>query len=242
MNNKQMNDQPAKIIIACRSLKPEINALLANNMPAAERIAVQYLDQNLHRTPDAMPGIIQAAVDDVPDTVSTIVLGYGLCANGIVGVKAPRQGLFIPRIHDCIALFLGSREAYHAAFQKRAGTYYLTPGWIAEEKDPIGFMEKDYTPRLGREEAIWGAKEELKHYSHIVFIHTAAVADPAPLRERARENARFFDKQYEEIPGTRDYFQKLVFGPYDEADFVHIANGQTVTQKPFLDMQCPTNC
>ncbi|MDY6904711.1 MAG: DUF1638 domain-containing protein [Thermodesulfobacteriota bacterium] len=231
-----MSKQPTKMIIACRSLKPEIDALLTGDRTADEQIAVAYLDQNLHRTPGAMPGILQAAVDDVPDTVSTIVLGYGLCSNGIVGVMAPRQGLVIPRVHDCIALFLGSREAYHTAFQKRAGTYYLTPGWIAEQKDPIGFMENDYVPRLGREEAAWGAKEELKHYSHIIFINTEAVDDPAPLRERARENARFFDKQYEEIQGTRDYFQKLLFGPYDEANFVHIPHGQKVTQKPFLDM------
>ncbi|MDY6823844.1 MAG: DUF1638 domain-containing protein [Thermodesulfobacteriota bacterium] len=231
-----MNNPPEKMIIACRSLKPEIDALLTKDNTGAEAVAVEYLDQNLHRTPHAMPDIIQASVEAVPESVSTIVLGYGLCSNGIVGIKAPRQGLIIPRVHDCIALFLGSRQAYHAAFKKRAGTYYLTPGWIAEEKDPIGFMENDYEPRLGREEAEWGAKEELQHYTHIIFINTRAVDDPAPLRERARENANFFDKQYEEVQGVQNYFQKIVFGPYDEDDFLHVRPGETVTQKPFLDM------
>ena len=86
---------------------------------------------------------LQQAVDQVEPEVSEVVLAYGLCSNGVVGVIAPPQGLYIPRVHDCIALFLGSQAAYREAFQRRAGSYYLTPGWVAEQRDPLGMLEDD---------------------------------------------------------------------------------------------------
>lgn len=123
------------------------------------------------------------------------------------------------RAHDCITLFLGSREAYNKAFYERPGTFYLTPGWVAENNDPIGFMERKYVPRYGRETAIWALKEELKHYTHIVLINNK-VSDTASLQARAMENARFLEKKYEEMPGTLDYFRKIIYGPYHKDDFI----------------------
>ena len=229
-----MDEAQIKQIIACRSLQPEIDHLLAEDQ--GHEIRVTYLEQALHRTPHRLPQVIQEAVDDVSADVTTIILGYGLCANGVVGVRAPAQGLIVPRVHDCISLFLGSREAYRDAFTKKPGAYYLTPGWVAEEKDPLGFMENDYVPRVGREEAEWAAREELKHYTHIILINTDNGGDQTALKQRALSNARFFKKTFEEQAGTGAYFRKILFGPYDEKDFVIIPPGETVAQKPFLDM------
>ncbi len=76
-------------------------------------IAFVFLEQSLHRTPKKMAPIIQAEVDKAePQDWDYIVLGYGLCSNGIVEVKAKRQPIVIPRVHDCISLFLGSHERY----------------------------------------------------------------------------------------------------------------------------------
>ncbi len=219
-----------RIIIACGCMKPELDALQGSD----DGVEVRYLDQNLHRTPDRMPELIQEEIDAVAEGASEIVLGYGLCSNGIVGIKAPRQGLIIPRVHDCVALFLGSREAYNRAFSDRAGTYYLTPGWVQSNKDPLGLLEHDYTARVGRKDAEWALREELKHYTHIVYINTDA-GDQDSLRKRAIENADYLEKQYEEIPGTGDYFRKLLFGPYNEEDFVKIPPGQKVTAEPFMN-------
>ena len=65
-----------KQIIACRSLQPEIDYLLAQE--TAGEICATYLEQALHRTPDRLPQVLQSAIDEVSTDVSTIVLGYGL--------------------------------------------------------------------------------------------------------------------------------------------------------------------
>jgi len=174
--------------------------------------------------------LIQDQIDEIKSYASQIVLGYGLCSNGIVGLKAPMQGLIIPRAHDCITLFLGSRTAYDTIFKEKPGTYYLTPGWVEERKDPLGYMEKSYVPKLGREIAEWGIKEELKNYTHIVLINTK-FANMEPLRKIAKENARFLDKKYEEIPGLPDYFKNIIFGPYLEKDFICLKPGETMLEE-----------
>lgn len=239
--NMDMNDAPEKdgspvtpenprVVIACRVMETELDTLLP---PDNETVVVRYLDQNLHRTPEKMPGKIQAEIERVADFAGQIVLGYGLCSNGIVGVKALRQDVYIPRVHDCISLLMGSRTRYARAFRERPGAYYLTPGWVVREKDPIGMMEKEYAPKMGRETAEWGIREELKHYTHIVLINTG-IGDIPRLRERAKKNAHFLNKEYDEVIGSTAFFQKILFGPYDETEFIRLRPGESARQKPFL--------
>ena len=217
-------------VIACEVLKPEIERV--NTRCSGLRIF--YLPQSLHSTPKKMPGMIQEIVDQVTETVQRIVLGYGLCSNGIVGVKARTQGIIVPRCHDCIAFFLGSPQAYLDDFYSRPGSYYLTPGWIADKKDPLSIIEEDYVPRYGREVAEWSKKEELKHYTHIVLVDTG-VSDLEPMRRIAIENADFFGMEYLEIKGkSGEFFTKLVNGPYPEEEFLRVRPNEKIEQRMFI--------
>jgi len=229
-NPKTPGKENPRVIIACRVMKLEMDALAAGH-PGLE---LRYLDQNMHEKPAQMPGVIQEEIDKAEPYAGQIVLGYGLCSNGIEGIKAPRQGLIIPRVHDCIALFIGSREGYDEVFRQHPGTYYLTPGWVEDRKDPLGYMESTYLPKMGREKAEWGIREELKNYTRIVLIDTQS-ADMAPLRAIARENARFLDKTYVELTGKTDYFQKILFGPYPQGDFIHLEAGEIMRQEMIID-------
>jgi hypothetical protein len=225
----QEETKQVKVVIACRVMEPELERV-RNGDPLVE---IRYLDQGLHRTPQKMAALVQEHVDEAAQSAGQVVIGYGLCSNGIVGVTARGQGLFVPRCHDCIALFLGSPEAYRKAFEAKPGTYYLTPGWIAEKKDPLGILQEEYTPKFGEETSLWVMEEELKHYTHIAFINTG-FGDIKPLEARAKENAAFFKKAYEEIPGSLDYFVKLIRGPHEEREFFYLAPGQEITQDIYL--------
>lgn len=217
-------------IIACQVMALEIEEIARGNT----HIKAHYLDQNLHRTPQNMAEQIQEIVDRIDPTVDKIILGYGLCSNGIVGVKARTHEMIVPRCHDCIAFFLGSPQAYLDDFHSRPGSYYLTPGWIAERKDPLGIIEDEYVPRYGRETAEWAKREELKHYSHIVLVNTG-VADLEPMRKIAIENAQFFNMKYLEIEGeSREFFKKLACGPYSQEEFIYVKPGDEITQEMFI--------
>ena len=216
-------------IIACGSIKPELERLRKGH----EDLEVQYLPQNLHRDPEKMTGRIQQALDKIAETFEKVILGYGLCSNGVVGLKAPAHGLYIPRVHDCIALYLGSRQAYYEIFSKHPGTYHLTTSWIRNRKDPLGLVEHEYTRRVGREMAEETMQMEIKNYDYISFVNTNT-DNAERFRDRARQNAAHFNKQFIEYNGSDQYFKKILFGPYEVSDFIYITPNEIVKQKEFL--------
>ena len=216
---------PPQVIIACSVMAEELAAAAQGR-----QVEVVYLEQGLHRTPDRMPDLIQAQIQAAGE--KAVALGYGLCSLGLAGVRAGAGGLIAPRAHDCMSLFMGSPALYSQRHEARPGTYYLTTGWVKAEKDPLSIMQNEYALRLGMETAQWAMREELKHYSHICFLNTG-VGDVDRVRSRTRANAKFFGKQYEEIPGSLEYFHRLLGGPYADSDFIVLSPGQEITQGMF---------
>jgi hypothetical protein len=213
------------VIIACQVMEPELEAVRAG----AQTVEIIYLEQGLHRTPKKLPGMIQERIDQVAFRATVIVLCYGLCSNGLVGVTARSQKLIVPRCHDCIALFLGSPRRYDAVFRDHPGTYYLTPGWVTENKDPLGIYRVEYLPKYGEEMALWAIRESLKNYTHIALINSG-MREIEALRLRARQNAEFLNMAYIEVAGNLSYFEKIIRGPYPTEDFLHLQPGEMITQ------------
>lgn len=216
------------VVVACEVMRAELEAVAQG-----KNVRFFFLDQGLHRTPDKMAPLIQEKIDSLPKSVKRVALAYGLCSNGILGVKAADRELVVPRCHDCVALLLGSQAAYREAFDSRPGTYYLTPGWVAAKKDPLGIIYDDYATRFDLETAFWVMEEELKHYTHIALINTG-VGDIEALRARTRENCKCLKKEYVEIQGSLDYFSKLIDGRYNEDEFLTVPPGSELTQEMFF--------
>ena len=217
---------PRVAVLACAVFRDELNCLA----PPAARVI--YLRQSLHRTPHIMAEAIQTELDRIePGSVDKVVLAYGLCSNGIVGVKATRGKLLVPRSHDCIALFLGSYQRYREEHRKAPGTYYLTPGWVLEKKDPLGVMQ-EYTERISPEDAEWCMREELKNYTRVALVDTGLIA-LEPFRPRAQENADFFGLAYEEMQGSQRLLKALFTGEPEEHFFV-LEEGETINSDRFL--------
>jgi hypothetical protein len=220
-------------------MKKKKSLVIACNITKEELLHVQsdgasfvFLEQSLHRTPQKMKGAIQEEIDKAENwDGDQIVLSYGLCSNGILGIRANRHSLLIPKVHDCITLFLGSNDRYMEEHHKEPGTYYLTKGWIEEKKSPLGIFE-EYCQRYGKETAEWVIKEELKNYTRIALIDTGLRLQETH-RKHALENARFLNLRFEEIKSSLEFFEKMVHGMW-EKDFILLKPGEEVTQDLFL--------
>jgi len=218
-----------KRVIACGSIKPELERL-AGQEPG---VSLRFMPQNLHRLPEKLTRMLQQAIDETDHAFQQIVLGYGLCSNAIVGLRAPSQGLYIPHVHDCITFYLGSRDAYQKVFSKKPGTYHLTRSWIDNHTDPLGLMRNEYTKRVGSEMAEEAIRTEIRNYRYISFVDTQGMGNES-YRTRARENAEYFNKEFIEYKGSDAFFKKILFGPYQQPDFMYIPPGDIVKQKDFL--------
>ncbi len=221
-------DHPRLLVLACTVMEREIRRFENG------KVEFKFFDYGLHRTPENMSKALQMEIDQIPEmNYDRIVLGYGLCSNGIVGVCARKHPVIVPRIHDCISLFLGSTESYRNHSTEHPGTYYLTPGWIEKGETPLSKFNS-YAQSHGEETARWVLHEEMKNYTRILLINTA-VYDMEPYRRIARQNAAFLGISYEEIQGSSALFRSLVRGPW-ERDFLIIDRGETIQQEVFLDL------
>jgi hypothetical protein len=196
-------------VIACATVIEEMQSLL---LPL--NIAYEVLDFGLHLIPDNLKKTLQQSIDDNCVQYDTLILGYGLCSMAIVGLHTRKCTLIIPRVDDCIAIFLGSKEAYREQAHKEPGTYYLTKGWIEVSDTP--FEEyKRLVDKYGEERADRIMKVMLKHYTRLAYIDTGQ-SDQEQYREYARNTARKFNLRFEEIPGSDTLIRKLLFGPWDD--------------------------
>ncbi len=95
-------------------------------------VDVEFLPKGLHDIGAApMAQRLQAVVDRVDGSqYDAILMGYGLCNNGLAGLMARGIPIVLPRGHDCITMFLGSRQRYQKYFDEHPGVYFKTSGWI----------------------------------------------------------------------------------------------------------------
>ena len=211
-------------VIACATVIEEVLPLLPEDM------TYEVFDFGLHLTPEKLRNKLQEAIDAASAEADTIILGYGLCSMAAVGLKATRCTLVIPRVDDCIAIFLGSRAAYQKQFGQEPGTYYLTKGWIEVSDTPFAEYER-LVEKYGPEQADRMMKLMFKNYTRLAFIDTGHY-EQERYREYARRMARQFGLRYEEIPGSTALIRKMLYGPWD-GDFVIARPGDIISYADF---------
>ena len=178
----------------------------------------------------------ERALELVGETPPAIVLS-DVRMPGMDGITLLRR--LRAHIPDCIAILLGSYQAYLKEFSENPGTYYLTKGWLESGSDPL----REYHQALekyGAENAEWLMDQQYRHYKRLVFVaHTRE--DLETYRPRALEVAEYckqWGMSYEEVLGSEDYIRDLVkaVGSLSESDeqFLVIPPGGSIEQSQFL--------
>lgn len=218
-------DNSHTLVMACATVIEEMLPHLPDGMDH------QVFDFGLHVNPDKLRATLQEAIDTVSGQYDTIILGYGMCSQAVIGIRANGCRLVCPRVDDCIAIFLGSREAYTTQCRYEPGTYYLTKGWIEVGDTPFSEYEQA-VERYGKERAERLFKLMLGNYKRLALINTGQY-ELDRFREYARHTAERFGLRYEEIEGADSLVKKSLFGPWDD-EFVVIEAGETFTLDQFF--------
>ena len=212
-----------KKVIACETVKEEIKAM------ASPDLDLEFLEYGLHRVPHQLQKKLQERINETPDKFDHILLGYGLCSHGTLGLNSQDKKLVIPRVHDCIALLLGSRERYNKEFFGEPGTIYLSRGWIEYGGDPLTQFE-DYTRRVGKENALWVMEQEYRNYKRVAYIKTPGLENHDYFVDYARRVADFINLELQILEGSTGLLQKLVSGNWDH-DFLILEPGRMVIRE-----------
>jgi len=230
-------------IIACGVLEPELKHLAAQS---PHDVVVELLEAGLHDRPDLLREQTQAAIErtEAEGGFDAIALGYGLCGRGVSGLMARTLPVVIPRAHDCMTLFLGSRAAYRRQFAAEPGTFYITPGWYENKVRPLGHdKEKHYdsgtdlqqdsrfaplAQKYGPERAayiIHFHDSWKRNYTRAAYIDTG-YPEPQKYEAYARQMAEDLGWRYERIAGDPHLLRKLVNGEWEGDEFLVLQPGQ----------------
>jgi len=221
-------------VIACEILFREISAAAARS---GNQTDVEFLPKGLHdRGAAAMRTRLQAAVDTVDEArYDAIALGYALCGTGLAGLTARSLPIALPRAHDCITLFLGSKERYLEYFQNHPGVYFQTSGWIERGQDlrqpGLDCSYENLVAKYGEENAryVW---EELTHsYRQLTFIEMGVEPDNGFERQTRAEALRR-GWTYEKVQGDMGIFERLLSAQWNPEDFLIVPPGWRVIVRP----------
>ena len=240
-------------LIACKALFRELSYLAALS---GNSVDITWMRQAYHNHPEQLRTWLQREIDliesgedphtilldggdgqeGVPGDFDAILLGYGLCSNAVTGLTARRHRLVIPRAHDCITLFLGSKERYAALFRELPGSFWYTASWIENTQMPGRASHdrqvKRYEEAGYDEETIEYLLTEtggLNNYTRAAYI-AMPYLDNEKYARVTREAADFFGWQYHEIQGDMGLMGRFLSGDWNEEDFLVLEPGETAAQ------------
>ena len=195
---------------------------------------LQFLKQGLHNEPDTLRAEVQKAIDEVGGEYDAILLGYGLCSNGLVGIQARNTPIVVMRAHDCITFLLGSKERYREYFDTHPGTYWYSPGWIDTNTQP-GKERKEraleyYTETYGEENAEFLMKATetwMDNYTNAAYVDLG-FGDNAAYRAFTQESAAYLEWNCDVIEGDPRLLIDFVSGNWDDERFLTVQPGQEI--------------
>ena len=122
-------------VIACAVLALDIKHTAEK---LGMEVGTQFLEGGLHDRPNLLREKLQEAIDVISAAgrCERIIIGYGVCGRGTIGVRSRGVPLAIPKVHDCIALFLGGDAAYRREFKRFPGPIIFRPAGTRRKPNP----------------------------------------------------------------------------------------------------------
>jgi hypothetical protein len=200
----------------------------------------------LHNEPDNLRTLLQEKIDLASSAgYDAIALVYGLCGKSTAGLVARSIPLVLPRCHDCITLFLGSRDRYNDQFTNYPGTYWYSQDYIERAEggsttlsigsgmdngSGIQNTYEEFVQKYGQDNAdylmeVMGAWQQ--HYKRAVYLDMG-IGDGSAIEVKARSEAERRGWSFERIAGDLVLIRRLLCGDWDEVDFLTVPPGQTI--------------
>jgi hypothetical protein len=213
-------------------------------------VDVELFRRGLHNVPADLRARLQARIDALSGPpYDAIVMGYGLCGQAATGLTARRIPVVIPRAHDCITLFLGSRERYQYQFDNFPGTYWYAQDYVERDDGSgsalalgsgtdtdLNAVYDEYVRKYGQDNAdylmeVMGAWQQ--HYKRAAYIEMG-VGDGAAVEAKAQAEAARRGWAFDRVAGDLVLIRRLLEGDWRNVperganDFLVVQPGEQV--------------
>jgi hypothetical protein len=228
---------PRIALLACRVFEAEI-ALHGGGAPHV--VATRFLEIGLHDHPDNLRAALQLEIDafDQMDGIEAVVLAYALCGRGTAGLRAGRHRLVIPRGHDCITVFLGSKEKFACQQAASPDSFYYTPGWMQAGRTPgparLESLRAELSKKFDPDDVEFLVETEQANWAQhgkAVFLDLGT-PDAGEKACEAASAAESLGWKFERIPGDPLLLRDLIAGRWDDGRFQVIEPGNVLQHSP----------
>ncbi|MDR2674826.1 MAG: DUF1638 domain-containing protein [Opitutaceae bacterium] len=224
---------PPTAVVSCAVLEDEVRAFAAG-LPHITDLA--FLPQGLHNEPRRLNASVAAAVAGIEagGRAEAIALVYGVCSRGIEAIPLRRCRLVVPRAHDCITLFLGSKERYQRFQQENPAIYWYSPGWnkchAAPGPDRFARLRADFLKKFPEDEADYLIEMERElhaHYTTAAYVDVG-IGDAAANIAYTRRCACWMGWDFQRVQGDPRLLRDLLAGHWDDDRFLVVQPRQFV--------------
>ena len=236
-------------VIACGVLEWNIERLRQSHPDLNLQVIV--LPAQLHNNPHRLRELVQERIDALneQDDLRGIVIGYGVCGRGTIGLQARRIPLILPRVQDCIGAFLGSHSRHMEQFGKHPGTRYLTRGWYdktvatqprddyhtARNEELYGTTFEDLKTRYGEDNArfICNFRDSWKrNYRRSAYIAFEGEKENTPGRQASRALADELEWDHEILAGDESLILAMLSGAWNDPRLLVVPPGNKTVSAP----------
>jgi hypothetical protein len=226
-------------LLACDVFTDEL-AALRREFAASALGPARFLEMGLHDHPARLRARLQTEIDRLyadPD-VERILLAYGRCGDGLVGVRAMGVPLHLPRGHDCISILLGDSARHEAVLREHPATYFYSPGWIRGRRVPgpdrPSHLRALYTERHPDDPEL---VEDLLAADAELFARHDRAAYVDLTQDRAAEDycracAKHLGWSFVRLAGDPALLRALLTGPRPEDKFLTVPPGHVIARAP----------
>lgn len=216
----------AEVLLCCEMLEDEVK--LAYRRTGAQ-IPTVWMDAGLHEYPERLRAELEKQIPELEQQYDTILMGFCLCGNALVGVGGKRARLVAPRFDDCIRMLMCRRPG--SLPEVDCHCMYFTDGWTKHGE----FIAAQYArtcEKYGEKKGKKIYKTMLKNYTGLRLVDTGAF-DLEKGRKAIQSTADTLDLGYGEVDGSIRVLEKLLRHEWDD-EFYILEPGQTFDQMEFL--------
>ena len=240
-------------VFACEVMRDEAEHLM-RLVGTENRFECEWMEMGLHEKPEKLhAALVEKIAACEGRGYAAILLLFGLCSRATDGLTPPSDSrLVIPRVHDCIPLFLGSAKTFYREHAAEAGTFWFSRGWLHRsdggtpefsglgagvegfnedgKRKTVAEVRQEFIEKYGEENAEYLMETLMdswkKNYTRAVYLEW----EPNPLRaddvDYVRSYAEKNDWKFQTMPVDLRMLRTLLEGPWPEDEFVTVLPGQ----------------
>ncbi len=231
------------LIICCGVLKDELEYI---SKKVKTNFDILIVPEHLHLEPEKLKIEIQKLLDETikeptinEDTngYDFVVLAFGLCGGALNGIKTNKHTVIVPKAHDCITFFLGSKEKFNRLFNEYGGkAYWFTKCFLKQgflpTKENLENKRLEYMQKFDEDSASYLIETENTSFSN---YNTCAMIDDLKnpskeLKDSVNSCSLEFNWNIIKHCFNDELFSKIVSGKYNEKEFLVVPPYKTIRQ------------